>query len=84
MPILRLFHHGPWRYSDGREGDDGRRSEFLTKPVREQALLDAVGIALERDRIRRERDSKSDDLRARYESLSARERKALQLEPPDC
>ena len=53
--------------------------EFLTKPVREQALLDAVGIALERDRIRRERESKLDDLRARYESLSARERKVLQL-----
>ena len=53
--------------------------EFLTKPVREQALLDAVGIALERDRIRRERDSKLDDLRARYELLSARERKVLQL-----
>ena len=53
--------------------------EFLTKPVREQALLDAVGIALERDRIRRERESKLDDLRARYELLSARERKVLQL-----
>ena len=53
--------------------------EFLTKPVREQALLDAVGIALERDRIRRERESKLDDLRTRYESLSARERKVLQL-----
>ena len=53
--------------------------EFLTKPVREQALLDAVGIALERDRIRRERDSKLNDLRARYKSLSARERKVLQL-----
>ena len=53
--------------------------EFLTKPVREEALLDAVGIALERDRIRRERDSKLNDLRARYESLSARERKVLQL-----
>ena len=53
--------------------------EFLTKPVREQALLDAVGIALERDRVRRERDSKLNDLRARYKSLSARERKVLQL-----
>ena len=40
--------------------------EFLTKPVREQALLDAVGIALERDRIKRERTSKLNDLRARY------------------
>ena len=53
--------------------------EFLTKPVCEQALLDAVEIALERDRLRRERDSKLNDLRTRYESLSARERKVLQL-----
>ena len=37
------------------------------------------GVALERDRIERERDSKLNDLRARYESLSARERKVLQL-----
>ena len=53
--------------------------EFLTKPVREEALLDAVGIALERDRTRRERDNELNDLRRRYESLSARERKVLQL-----
>ena len=53
--------------------------EFLTKPVRAGALLDAVGIALERDRIKRERDSKLNDLRARYQSLSARERKVLEL-----
>ena len=53
--------------------------EFLTKPVCEQALLDAVEIALERDRLRRERDSKLNDLRTRYELLSAREPKVLQL-----
>ncbi len=53
--------------------------EFLTKPAREQALLDAVGIALERGRIRRERDIKLNDLRARYELLSSRQRKVLQL-----
>ena len=53
--------------------------EFLTKPVREQALLDAVAIALERDRTRRERDNELNDLRRRYKSLSARERKVLQL-----
>jgi FixJ family two-component response regulator len=53
--------------------------EFLTKPVRGQDLLDAVGIALERDQVRRERDSKLNDLRVRYESLSARERQVLQF-----
>jgi FixJ family two-component response regulator len=53
--------------------------EFLTKPVRGQDLLDAVGIALERDRTRRERDSKLNDLKARYSTLSDRERQVLQF-----
>lgn len=53
--------------------------EFLTKPVRGQDLLDAVGIALERDRTRRERDGKLNDLKARYGTLSDRERQVLQF-----
>ena len=53
--------------------------EFLTKPVREQDLLDAVHVALERDRIRREQTSKLNHLRVRYESLSSRHRKLLSL-----
>jgi FixJ family two-component response regulator len=53
--------------------------EFLTKPVRGQDLLDAVFVALERDRVRRERDGKLNDLKVRYETLSARERQVLQL-----
>ena len=44
--------------------------EFLTKPVREQDLLDAVRVALERDRCEREQDEKLRDLKARFESLS--------------
>jgi FixJ family two-component response regulator len=36
--------------------------EFLTKPVREQTLLDAVRVALERDRVRREQAEKLRDL----------------------
>ena len=53
--------------------------EFLTKPVRGQDLLDAVGVALERDRARRERDGKLNDLKARYSTLSDRERQVLQF-----
>ena len=53
--------------------------EFLTKPVRGQDLLDAVGIALERDRARRERDGKLNDLKARFGTLSDRERQVLQF-----
>jgi len=47
--------------------------EFLTKPFRDQDLLDAVQFALERDRARRQRDAEIATLRERFESLSARE-----------
>ena len=53
--------------------------EFLTKPIREQDLLDAVRVALERDRIRRQRDNDLQELRANYSSLSLREREVMRL-----
>ena len=53
--------------------------EFLTKPLRDQDLLDAVRIALERDRKRREDEKATSALRARYESLSPREREVMGL-----
>ena len=53
--------------------------EFLTKPLRDQDLLDAVRIALERDRKRRDDDRAILVLRARYETLSAREREVMGL-----
>jgi FixJ family two-component response regulator len=53
--------------------------EFLTKPVREQTLLDAVRDALERDRVRREQAGKMRDLQVRFESLVPREREVLSL-----
>ena len=53
--------------------------EFLTKPVREQTLLDAVRDALERDRVRREQAEKMRDLQARFELLSPRECEVLSL-----
>src|SRR3954447_23311247 len=43
--------------------------EFLTKPFRDQDLLDAVGTALERDRERRAGDIKLAELRARFDTL---------------
>jgi FixJ family two-component response regulator len=51
--------------------------EFLTKPFREQELLDAVHLALERDRVRRHDDAANAALRAQYESLTAREREVI-------
>jgi FixJ family two-component response regulator len=53
--------------------------EFLTKPIREQDLLDAVGVALERDRARRQHEKDMQALRASYDSLSHREREVMSL-----
>jgi RNA polymerase sigma factor (sigma-70 family) len=51
--------------------------EFLTKPFHDQDLLDAVQIALERDRTRRLKEAEITTLRQRYESLSPREREVV-------
>jgi RNA polymerase sigma factor (sigma-70 family) len=53
--------------------------EFLTKPFRDQDLLDAVGLALERDRARRAKEERLAELRARFDTLTARERQVLSL-----
>jgi len=53
--------------------------EFLTKPIREQDLLDAVRMALDRDRARRQQDSDMQELRANYGLLSLREREVMCL-----
>jgi FixJ family two-component response regulator len=51
--------------------------EFLTKPFRDQDLLDAIHLALERDHTRRLQDEEVAKLRGRYESLTPREREVL-------
>jgi RNA polymerase sigma factor (sigma-70 family) len=51
--------------------------EFLTKPFREQDLLDAVRAALEQDRMQRNQDQDLRDLQALFETLTARERKVM-------
>ena len=53
--------------------------EFLTKPFRDQDLLDAIYQALDRDRASRQQQSDLSDLRKRYESLTAREREVMGL-----
>ena len=53
--------------------------EFLTKPFRDQDLLDAVRIALERDRVRREQDEEVTDLRQRFDSLTPREQEVISM-----
>jgi FixJ family two-component response regulator len=53
--------------------------EFLTKPFRDQDLLDAVGTALEKDRARRVGEMRLAELSARFETLTARERQVMAL-----
>ena len=53
--------------------------EFLTKPFRDQDLLDAVRIALDRDRARREQEQELKDLRHRFDSLTPREQEVISL-----
>jgi FixJ family two-component response regulator len=53
--------------------------EFLTKPFREQDLLDVIQRALARDRRVRERQKQLDELQKRYSTLSAREREVMSL-----
>jgi FixJ family two-component response regulator len=51
--------------------------EFLTKPFRDQALLDAIRHAIGRDRVARQQHARNADLRKRYESLNPREREVF-------
>jgi FixJ family two-component response regulator len=51
--------------------------EFLTKPFRDQDLLDAIQLGLARDRARRENEEALADLRERFASLSPREREIV-------
>jgi FixJ family two-component response regulator len=53
--------------------------EFLTKPFREQDLLDAVQIALAKDRSRQKKEQTVAELQARFESLTSRERQIMTL-----
>jgi FixJ family two-component response regulator len=53
--------------------------EFLTKPFREEDLLDAIHQALDRDQVTRQQQIELTELRRRYESLTARERQVMGL-----
>jgi len=53
--------------------------EFLTKPFRDQDLLDAVRIALERDNRRREQEKEVTDIQRRFDSLTAREQQVIAM-----
>ncbi|MBV8217294.1 MAG: response regulator transcription factor [Solirubrobacterales bacterium] len=57
----------------------GGALEFLTKPVRDQELLDSVHLGLARDRERLEHEERLAGLRARFDTLTAREREVMAL-----
>jgi FixJ family two-component response regulator len=77
IPIIFMTGHGdiPMSVRAMKAG----AVEFLTKPFRDQDMLDAVQTALERDRSRRESESSVVELRASYEALSPRERQIMGL-----
>src|SRR6202790_4022529 len=75
IPIIFINAHGdiPMTVRAMKAG----AVEFLTKPFRDQDLLDAVHLALERDRRRRQQEAELAVLRERFESLSPREREVV-------
>jgi RNA polymerase sigma factor (sigma-70 family) len=77
IPIVFLTGHGdiPMSVRAMKAG----AVEFLTKPFRDQDLLDAVRIALERDRARREQEKEVMILQRRFDSLTSREREVISL-----
>jgi FixJ family two-component response regulator len=77
IPVIVMTGHGdiPMVVRAMRAG----AVDFLTKPFRDQDMLDAVATAIERDRKRRNDEEKVSSLRARFELLTPRERKVVAL-----
>jgi FixJ family two-component response regulator len=77
IPVIFITGHGdiPMTVKAMKSG----AVEFLTKPFRDQDLLDAIHQALDRDRVMRQQQSELAGLRSRYDSLTARERQVMGL-----
>ena len=75
VPIIFITGHGDIPMSV--QAMKGGAIEFLTKPFRDQELLDAIQLGLSRDRARRENEKALAALRDRFESLSPREREIM-------
>jgi FixJ family two-component response regulator len=71
------FHHRLRRHPDVGASDEGGAIEFLTKPFRDQDLLEAIQLGFARDRARRENEMSLRTLRERFEALSPREREIM-------
>jgi FixJ family two-component response regulator len=77
IPIIFITGHGdvPTSVQAMKAG----AIEFLTKPFRDRALLDAIDQAIKRDRAARRQHAEMAELEARYESLTPREREVMEL-----
>ena len=77
IPLIFITGHGdiPMSVRAMKEG----AQEFLTKPVRGQDLLDAIQKAVDRDRTLRKERAQMADVRARFDSLTPREKEVLEL-----
>jgi FixJ family two-component response regulator len=77
IPIIFITAHGniPMTVRAMKAG----AVEFLTKPFHDQDLLDAIHVALERDRANRQQNGEMATIRQRWESLTPREREVLPL-----
>ena len=75
IPIIFITAHGdiPMSVRALKAG----AVEFLTKPFRDQDLLDAIQQALQRDRVVQEHEAEVRELRERYQGLTAREREVM-------
>ena len=77
MPIVFITGHGDIPMSV--QAMKGGAIEFMTKPVREQDLLDAIQLGLQKDRGELEKERVLDLLRGRFNSLTDREREVMAL-----
>jgi FixJ family two-component response regulator len=77
IPIIFITGHGDIPMSV--EAMKAGALEFLTKPFRDQALLDAIHQAIKRDSANRKQQAEIAEQRARYNSLTPRERDVLGL-----
>jgi FixJ family two-component response regulator len=77
IPIVFITGHGDIQMSV--RAMKAGAAEFLTKPFRDQDLLDAVQQAVDRDRTVRVQRAEAEELRERYESLSNREQEVMGL-----
>jgi len=77
IPIIFLTGHGdiPMSVRAMKAG----AAEFLTKPVKQRILLEAIQAAVERDLASCQARAETDDLRARYEHLTPREQEVMRL-----